>query len=60
MVQMPGRVITFIWIRVDVGERMRGSEGSEEVGEGRQPMNSRESEGEKNERQDEVRRVGNK
>lgn len=46
-VQMLGRVIKFIWIRVDVGERMRDSEESEEVG-GRQQMNSRESEGEKN------------
>lgn len=41
MVQMLGRVIKCIWIRVDVGERMRDSEESEEVGEGRgQPMNT--------------------
>lgn len=34
MIQMLGRVIKFIWIRVDVGERMRDSKESEEVGVG--------------------------
>lgn len=32
MVQMQGRVIKFIWIRMDVGEGRGDGEDSEEVG----------------------------
>lgn len=32
MVQMLGRVIKCIWIRMDVGQAMRDGEESEEVG----------------------------